>query len=79
MPWCGPCQRYFAPAALHPDGACPVCGEAVEQADLLPDPSDDAAPPPEEEVGAPWHFWVVVAATILYVGWRIVQLALGAL
>lgn len=29
----------------------------------------------------PWHFWVLVAAAVLYLGWRLVQglVALGGL
>lgn len=78
MPWCGPCQRYFAPSALDADGTCPVCGEATEQADLVPGAGEDPEGP-EEEVRAPWHFWLVVAATVVYVAWRIVQLVAAAL
>lgn len=74
MPWCGPCQRYFTPAALEVGGTCPACGEPTEQADLAPDAGE-----PTEEVRAPWHFWLVVVATVAYVGWRIVQLVLAAL
>ena len=75
MPWCGPCQRYFAPPALSPDGTCPACGEAVEAADVAP----EAGGTPEEDVRAPWHFWAVVVATVVYVAWRIVQLVGGGI
>ena len=78
MPWCGPCQRYFAPSALDTGGTCPVCGEATEQADLVGGAGEEAELP-EEEVRAPWHFWLVVVATVVYVGWRIVQLVIGTL
>lgn len=78
MPWCGPCQRYFAPSALDADGTCPVCGEATEQADLVPGAGENPEGP-DEEVRAPWHFWLVVVATVVYVAWRIVQLVAAAL
>ena len=77
MPWCGPCQRYFAPSALDTGGTCPVCGEAAEQADLVPGDGEEELL--DEEARAPWHFWLVVVATVVYVGWRIVQLVVGAL
>lgn len=77
MPWCGPCQRYFAPTALGADGACPACGEAAE-GPHLPTGAGEEPEAPEEELRAPWHFWLMVAATALYVGWRIVQLVAGA-
>lgn len=77
MPWCGPCQRYFAPSALTTGGTCPVCGEAAEPPDLIAGVGEETEQP-EEEVRAPWHFWLVVLATVVYVGWRIVLLVLGA-
>lgn len=76
MPWCGPCQRYFNPTGLAPDGTCPACGEPVE----IPERADGSAETPAEEPErAPWHFWAVVVATVVYVGWRIVQLVGGGL
>ncbi len=75
MPWCGPCQRYFAPPALNPDGTCPACGEPVETGDV----AEQAGETPEEGVRAPWHFWAVVVATVVYVAWRIVQLVAGGI
>jgi len=78
VPWCGPCQRYFAPSALDAGGTCPACGGATEQADLAPGDGEHAGTH-EEDTRAPWHFWLVVVATVVYVGWRIVQLVGGAL
>ena len=75
MPWCGPCRRYFAPTALSPDGACPVCGETVDVGDVAEQAGEAA---PDDEARAPWHFWAVVVATVAYVAWRIVQLVTGA-
>lgn len=75
MPWCGPCQRYFNPSGLTPDGTCPACGEPVELAEQAGESGDV----PAEEERAPWHFWAVVVATVVYVGWRIVQLVAGGL
>ena len=75
MPWCGTCRRYFTPTALDAGGDCPDCGTPAEAADLAP--SGEA--PGGEDVRPPWHFWAVVVATAVYVGWRIVQLVSGAL
>lgn len=68
MPWCDACSAYHAPTALV-DGACPVCGGAVEA----------HAPQTESEgqivgASAPWHFWLVVVLLALYLGWRVVVL-----
>lgn len=73
MPWCGPCQRYLAPGALAADDTCPACGEPVELGEV----ARQAGEGTEEPERAPWHFWAVVAASVVYVGWRIVQLILG--
>jgi hypothetical protein len=27
----------------------------------------------DEPTRAPWHFWVLVAAVVIYLGWRLVQ------
>ena len=61
MPWCEPCERFFNPNTLNPDGTCPTCGI------VLGDP---------RQIGwraVPWHFWVLVAALAVYLGWRVVQ------
>jgi hypothetical protein len=59
VPWCEPCSRYLTPAALEEDGSCPGCGTVLAE--------------PEERRKAPWHFWVMVVAVALYLGWRLVQ------
>jgi rRNA maturation protein Nop10 len=66
VPHCDTCDRFFNPNTLHPDGTCPVCGRQV------------AEPVPEkisrfETEGAPWHFKVLIAVTVLYLGWRLIQ------
>ena len=69
MPWCEPCERFFNPSTLNADGTCPVCGVAVEEAEGAAVEGSG-----EEEYRAPWHFRLMVVATVVYVGWRIVQL-----
>ena len=85
MAWCAPCQRYLTPGALAADGSCPACGGTVEHrapASVRTGGVSDAAVSPPEEAGAsaaserdrvPWHFWLLVAAAIVYLGWRAVQ------
>jgi len=61
-----------------PDGSCPKCrsvlddgshdhagADAVESAT-----SGDEAAAAQEAYKIPWHFWVMVAATVFYLGWR---------
>ena len=30
MPWCDDCEKYWAPSAMTPEGACPTCGADLE-------------------------------------------------
>ncbi len=80
MPWCEPCQHYYAPSAMTPDGHCPRCGTDL----LAPDPEvaeggagADAAERKDERV--PWHFKLMVVLLVIYLGWRFVQLVTGQL
>jgi hypothetical protein len=63
MPWCDTCSRFLSPNSLRPDGSCPTCGRVV---------ADSGAPATADK--APWHFKLMVAAVVLYLGWRLVQL-----
>jgi hypothetical protein len=29
MPWCHTCSKYWTPAAMRPDGSCPICGAVL--------------------------------------------------
>lgn len=74
MPWCDTCAAYSAPSALNPDGTCKTCGKPVgkpNDADKLVEASEkgDGAEVP----GIPWHFWLLLAALAIYLGWRIIQ------
>ena len=61
MPWCDSCNEYRAPTALTADGTCAACGDVVDTADLKHPPT----------VKAPWHFWLMLVALVLYLGWRL--------
>lgn len=67
MPECVRCDRYFAPTALTPDGACPACGEPVAW-------SETSTPKPATRSGIPWHFWLILVLASVYLGWRAIQL-----
>ena len=68
MPWCDDCDRYLAPNTVTAEGTCPTCDETVDATDV-----ERPAP-----VKAPWHFWVMVAALVAYLGWRVIQAVLWA-
>ncbi len=57
MPTCVDCDHYWRPGDLGEGGACPSCGQALDTT------------PPE----APWHFKLLLIATVIYLGWRAVQ------
>lgn len=68
MPWCDSCSRFYNPNTLRPDGSCPTCDHVI---------ADDAAATAVRErttTKAPWHFKLLVAATVIYIAWRIVQM-----
>ncbi|MCX7621440.1 MAG: hypothetical protein N2037_11435 [Acidimicrobiales bacterium] len=58
MPWCDDCAKFWNPNSLPPDGTCPICGQ------LIGDPVDTSVP---------WHFWLLLVATVVYLGWRLAQ------
>ena len=67
VPWCETCDRFYNPESLAPDGTCATCGR------FIADPSEDT-----EDTKIPWHFWVLVAALVLYLGWRLLEVIIWA-
>ena len=63
MPWCEPCEQFFNPNTLTPEGKCPTCGR------LVGDAAEDT-----KQNKVPWHFWLLCIATAGYLLWRFVQL-----
>ena len=64
MPHCDTCDRFYNPNTLQTDGTCPVCGRQVAEEKISR----------FETEGSPWHFKLLVAVTVVYLGWRFVQL-----
>jgi len=69
MPWCEECSRFLTPTSLGAAGRCPSCGRVV----VVSDPADDGARERVEEPDVPWHFKLLVLATIVYLAYRAVQ------
>jgi hypothetical protein len=65
MPWCETCSRFLNPNTLEADGTCPTCGRQVAE------PAGQQAATGQR---VPWHFKLLVLATVIYLGWRLVQL-----
>ena len=71
MPWCERCDRFLNPNTVQPDGTCPSCGRPVDASRV--DADRLAAGEEDEEFKAPWHFWVMIVAVVIYLGWRLVE------
>jgi hypothetical protein len=81
MPWCEDCAKFWTPSSMSADGSCPSCGRVLQ----VPDPAA-AAPVTAQnldlrklagkEAKAPWHFKVLMALLVIYLGWRLVQLVM---
>ena len=69
MPWCERCDRFLNPNTVGADGTCPSCGRPVEPVSGRADEDDPAG----DEPHVPWHFWVLVAGVVAYLGWRLVE------
>ncbi len=89
MPWCDECDRYLNPNTVENDGTCPSCGAQVTSTSQLrrarrgrgsgadamavrADPAEESEDEAEQS-RAPWHFWVLVVALVIYLGWRLFQ------
>ena len=75
MAWCRSCERYLTPATLTAEGACPSCGDEVQHPTEHATPDAGPADAPAEVAAEriPWHFWLLLAAAAVYLGWRAVQ------
>ena len=80
MPWCTECDRFLSPSTVRTDGTCPTCGRPVDAGDVATravaervergEGADDA----EEELSPiPWHLKLLVAAIVIYLGYRLYQ------
>ena len=77
MPFCEECAKYWAPSAMTEEGACPSCGRVLEAPKAAAASAAGAKSVRElagKEAKAPWHFKLLVAALVVYLGWRLVQL-----
>jgi hypothetical protein len=68
VPWCETCDRHYNPSSVAPDGTCVTCGSFI----------GDEDPAAEEHTKAPWHFWLLVAALVAYLGWRLIEVVAWA-
>jgi hypothetical protein len=69
VPWCDDCSRFYNADSLTGTGACPTCGAKLAR----PGPADEAHADDGDKRVVPWHFWVLVVALVIYLGWRLIQ------
>jgi hypothetical protein len=65
MPWCPHCERFLSPPTVDAGGTCPVCGRPVD-----PGRARGGPPVDDEPLPVPWHLKALLAAVVLYLGWR---------
>ena len=70
MPWCEECAKYFTPNSVKADGSCPTCGDTIQ----LPEGHEHSGSDSPGDEKAPWHFKLMIATVVVYLGWRLVQL-----
>jgi len=71
MAWCPACTRYLTPTSMRTDGTCPFCQQIVDYSrsrkfERAKARGEELEPP----VPFPWHLKLLLAATVLYLGWR---------
>ena len=69
MPWCDECAKFWNPPSLR-DGACPTCGATLESP---PPRGDGTQTEAQARPRAPWHFKMLLVATVVYLGYRLYQ------
>jgi hypothetical protein len=73
MPWCDDCSKFWNPSSVAADGTCPTCGRPLPAAASVDPHKVNVRELAGEQGRAPWHFKLLVAAIVLYLGWRAVE------
>jgi hypothetical protein len=71
MPWCAGCDRFLSPNTVRADGTCPSCDAPVEAP--LDAATPTAADSDDGHTPIPWHLWLLIAALVVYLGYRAFQ------
>ena len=64
MPWCDTCDKFYNPNSMAPDGTCMKCGTFIAS------PADEKG---TDKQRAPWHFYLLLVALVVYLGYRLFQ------
>ena len=69
MPWCDDCEQFSNPNSLSEQGGCPKCGKVIAE----PSDTEEESEQSSGLSSIPWHFWILLVALVIYLGWRLVQ------
>ena len=67
MPWCEPCGRFLNPNSMGVGRHLPVVRAGAGASSTASGAATTTA------AKVPWHFWLLVLALVVYLGWRAVQ------
>lgn len=76
MPWCEDCGRFYSPPTLTSEGDCPEGHHVADPGAASLTQSDGTQNDDATNPKVPWHFWLLLLALAVYLGWRLVQLVL---
>jgi hypothetical protein len=73
MPWCDECSKFWNPSSVAADGTCPTCGRPLPATATVDPRKVNLRHLAAEQGRAPWPLKLLVAAIVLYLGWRAVE------
>ena len=73
MPFCEDCQRFYTPSTLSEDGDCPEGHHVADPGEQPPIAQSTVEGREAEKTKVPWHFWLLIIATVVYLGYRAFQ------
>ena len=72
MPYCNDCEKYWAPSSMNEDGSCPRCGANLDEPAVAAAHAESGA----KDEKTPWHFKLMIAALVVYLGYRFVEIGI---
>jgi hypothetical protein len=69
VPSCPACGLYYTPTSLRTDGTCPHCMQTIDWKRAKRS-AESAVAADTDDLALPWHFKLLLAAAVLYLGFR---------
>ena len=74
MPWCETCSKFWNPTSMTAAGECPACGRVIaDPAKVATATATAAGTATAKKSRVPWHFWLLLIALVIYLGFRAYQ------